>query len=39
MNLSEIDAQYSFKHQNTDDKGFLKKIKRVQLINIQKIKI
>ena len=38
MNLLEIDIQDSFKHQNTDGKGFLKKIKRVHLINIQKIK-
>ena len=29
MNLLEIDIQDSFKHQNTDDKGFLKKIKQI----------
>ncbi len=29
MNLAEIDVQDSFKHQNTDDKGFLKKIKQI----------
>ena len=28
MNLPEIDVQDSFKHQNTDDKRFMKKIKR-----------
>ncbi len=37
MNLAEIAIQYTFKYQNTDDKGFLKKIKRAYLINIQKI--
>ena len=36
MNLVEIGIQYSFKHQNTYDERFLKKIKRVKLINIQK---
>ena len=25
MNLAEIAIQYTFKYQNTDDKGFLKK--------------
>ena len=38
MNLAEIGIQYTFKYQNTDDKGFWKKIKRAYLINIQKNK-
>ena len=37
MNLAEIGIQYTFKYQNTDDKRFIKKIKRIKLINIQKI--
>ena len=31
-------CKYTFKYQNTDDKIFLEKIKRILLINIQKIK-
>ena len=29
MNLAEIGIQYIFKYQNTDDKRFMKKIKRI----------
>ncbi len=29
MNLAEIGIQYTFKYQNTDDKRFIKKIKRI----------
>ena len=36
MNLAEIGIQYTFKYQNTDDKRFIKKIKRIKLINIKK---
>ena len=38
MNLAEIGIKYTFKYQNTDDKRFMKKIKRILLINIQKTK-